>query len=430
MKLSEAVRRSFSRTRRHGAAAVGLAATLAVAGTVVASGPVGAAPHGKFKGTVVIGASLSLSGDFSTDGQAFDRGYHLWANWQNAHGGLMGDKVVLKILSDKSTPTQAETNYNTLISSDHAKLVIGPFSSLLTAPSAKAAHRHGYALVEGAGGAPAVFQLNLDNVFDVSYPVATGLVPFAKWVAAMPQATRPKTVAYATITTIFESSQFPIARKILSKAGVKTAYTKAFPTETTDFTPIASGIVSSKATIVLIGGTDVPTISSFMSTFESAHYNPKAIIATAGPDQGADFLKAVGTSNAIGLMVEGGWYPGFASAASKKMVHSYVKKYGGTASAVNADVAEAYSVGQVLTEAVKHTHGFTNSKIIHYLHSGATFTSVQGAVKFNKLGENIAAVDLAFQWQTKTGSPYFAQVLPTKAKGSVAPLYPKPSWGG
>jgi branched-chain amino acid transport system substrate-binding protein len=429
MNFGEVVSKVYSKGGSRRAAAVGLAATLALAASIAASGPASASGQKKFKGTAVIGASLSLSGDFSTDGQAFERGYDLWEQWQNKHGGLLGDKVVLKILSDKSTPTQAETNYNTLISSDHAKLVIGPFSSLLTAPSAKAAHRHGYALVEGAGGAPAVFQLKLDNVFDVSYPVATGLVPFAKWVASMPKATRPKTAAYATITTIFESSQFPIARRILTKAGVATAYTKAFPTETTDFTPIASGIVNSKATIVLIGGTDVPTISSFMSTFESAHYNPKAIIATAGPDQGADFLKAVGTSNAIGVMVEGGWYPGFTNASSKALVKRYVSEYGGTASGVNADVAEAFSVGEVLAEAVKGTDSFTNAKIIKYLHSGKTFSSVQGPVKFNKLGENVAAVDLAFQWQTKTGKPYFAQVLPTTDKGSVAPVYPKAPWG-
>jgi len=420
-------RRARVRTAVGGASAVLLAAaTLGAWGAASGASP---ARHEKLGSPVVIGASLSLSGDFSTDGQAFDRGYHLWQSWQNAHGGLLGHKIVLKILSDKSTPTQAATNYNALITSDHAKLVIGPFSSLLTVPSAKAAHRHGYALIEGAGGAPAVFDLKLTNVFDVSYPVATGLVPFAKWVAKMPSATRPKTAAYATITTIFESSQFPLARKILTKAGVKTVYTKAFPTETTDYTPIASGIVSSHATIVLIGTTAVPQISSFMSTFESAHYNPKAIIATAGPDQGADFLKAVGTKNAIGMMVEGGWYPGFKSKASEAMVRRYVKRYGGTASSVNADVAEAYSVGQVLTEAVKATHGFTNRKIIHFLHGHKTLQTVQGPVRFNAKGENVAGLDFAFQWQTKTGKPAFEQVIPPTAKGSVPPIYPKPVWG-
>ena len=39
---------------------------------------------------ILIGASLSLTGDFSADGQAFDRGYKLWASDVNASGGLLG----------------------------------------------------------------------------------------------------------------------------------------------------------------------------------------------------------------------------------------------------------------------------------------------------------------------------------------------------
>jgi len=44
----------------------------------------------------------------------------------------------------------------------------------------------------------------------------------------------------------------------------------------------------------------------------------------------------------------------------------YIKKYGGTARR-QADVAEAYAVGQVITAAVKATGGFDNTKIITYL---------------------------------------------------------------
>ena len=32
------------------------------------------------KAPITIGASLSLTGDFSADGQAFERGYQLWAS--------------------------------------------------------------------------------------------------------------------------------------------------------------------------------------------------------------------------------------------------------------------------------------------------------------------------------------------------------------
>ena len=404
-----------------------------VAGTVVAAwsgtSAAGSARHEKLGSPVVIGASLSLTGTFSAAGKAFTRGYHLWEAYQNAHGGLLGHRIELKIISDKSTPNQAATNYTTLIAHDHVKLTIGPFSSLLTLPSAKVAHRYGYALIEGAGGAPKIFEQGLPNVFDVSYPVATGLVPFAKWLASMPKSKRPKSAAYATITTIFTSSQFPAARKILEAAGVKTAYTNVFPTETTDFTPIADAMAASKATVALVGSVDVPTVSSFANAFETAHYNPKALIFTSGSDMGKTFLPAVGTKNAIGVMNPNGWYPGIKNALSKAMVKAYLKKYGGRAATINATTAEAYSVGEVLTQAVKATHSFTNKKILKFLHSGKTMTSVQGPVKFNKVGENIKGLVFAFQWQTKTGKPTLEQVLPLHAKGSVPPLYPKPVWG-
>ena len=124
------------------------------------------------------------------------------------------------------------------------------------------------------------------------------------------------------------------------------------------------------------------------------------------------------------MMVPDGWYPGYVNPSSKQMVREYVAKYGGTASSVNADVAEAYSVGQMMAQAVAATHGTDNSKIINYLHSGVTLTSVQGPVKFDALGENGAAASFVFQWQK--GS--FNQVLPARTSGSVPILATKPAW--
>src|SRR6476619_3145262 len=61
-------------------------------------------------GPLTIGASLSLTGDFSADGQAFERGYQLWAKDVNAHGGILGRTVKLTILNDGSSPNQVVTN--------------------------------------------------------------------------------------------------------------------------------------------------------------------------------------------------------------------------------------------------------------------------------------------------------------------------------
>jgi branched-chain amino acid transport system substrate-binding protein len=408
--------------------AVGAAALLAACGgSSSSSTSSGSSSSGsKSASPITIGTSLSLSGDFSADGQAFQKGYELWVHDQNAKGGLMGHPIQLKVLSDASSPAQVVTNYNTLIGSDKVPLVFGPFSTLLTAPSARVAARYGYAFVEGAGGAPAVFTEGLHNVFDVSVPVTLNLVTWANWIASMPAGQRPKTAAYATVNDPFTQPQIPEAQKILQNAGVKTVYNKVIPMEVTDYTAIAGQVASTHAEAMVLGSVDVPTVSAFVHAFIQQHYNPKAFIATAGPDQGATFVKAVGPGNENGIFVPNGWFPGFQKPDSQQMVREYIAKYGGTASGINADVAEAYSVGQVLAQAVNATHSLDNSKIIAYLHSGATMDSVQGPVTFNALGQNTAQKTLTFQWQNGN----LVQTLPASTAGSKPPVYPKPAWKG
>jgi len=373
---------------------------------------------------ITIGTSLSLSGDFSDDGQAFERGYKLWVADQNKAGGLLGHPIKLEVLSDASSPAQVVSNYQKLIGSNKDQLVFGPFSSLLTVPAARIAARYGYAFVEGAGGAPSVFGAGLHNVFDVSIPVKDNLVTFAQWVASLPPSKRPKTAAYATVNDPFTQPQLPEAQKILEGAGVKTVLNKVFPAEVTDYTAIAGQVASAKPDVFLLGSVDVPTVSAFTHVFIQQHFNPKAFIATAGPDQGAQFIKAVGAGNENGIFVPNGWYGGFKKADSQQMVKEYIAQYGGDPSGINADVAEAYSVGQVLAQAVQATHSFDQQKIISYLKNGTTLNSVQGPVKFDSQGENLAQKTLTFQWQNAK----LVQTLPTSTPGSTPPTYPKPAW--
>jgi branched-chain amino acid transport system substrate-binding protein len=394
--------------------AIGSTAALLAAGLAACSGS-SSSSSTSAKTPILIGASLSLTGDFSADGQAYKRGYELWEHDVNAAGGIDGRKVKLIILNDNSSPSQVDTNYTDLISSDKVDLTFGPFSSLLTAPAAEVAHRYGYAFIEGAGGAPLVFSEKLDNVFDVSLPVANELDPFTNWIKSLPAGQRPTTAAYPMANDPFATPQVQRTQGLLQPTGIKTVYSKIFPEEVPDYLPNGDLVAASKAQAVVLGSTDVPTVASFMKAFEEQHYNPKVFVAAAGPDQAA---------NANGMMVPDAWYPGFDNAASKAMVSEYVKIYGGSASDVNADVAEAYSVGQVTEAAVKATGGTVGSKIISYLHSGVTISTVQGPAEFNSLGENTKAIAFIFQWQNGN----FVQVLPPDAPGSVKVLYPKPNW--
>ncbi|HEX6796882.1 MAG TPA: amino acid ABC transporter substrate-binding protein [Ktedonobacterales bacterium] len=371
---------------------------------------------------IKIGFTVSLTGDFSADGLAFKQGYQLWANDVNAKGGILGRKVTLDILDDASNPDTVTTDYQKLITVDKCDFVIGPFSTLLTKPASVVAHRYGYALLEGAGGGPSVFQQGLNNVFDVSLPVANNLVSFAQWILALPASQRPQSAAYATEDDPFTQPQVDLARSILEQGGVKTAYYHVYPAETTDFTPIAQNVIHSGAQVDVFG-TLLPDISAFIQAFKQQHYNPQAMIATAGPDQGTQFLNNIGgAASAEGIFVPNGWYAELNAPGNQAMVNEYVAKYGGTPDEISSDIAEAYSVGQVLDQAVTHNNSLDNSKLIQELHSG-TFDSVQGKVKFDSTGQNTAATSYEFQWQSGKLIPVYPPAV-----ASAQPEFPKPNW--
>jgi branched-chain amino acid transport system substrate-binding protein len=83
----------------------------AVALLATACGSSGNSSSGSSSSPIKIGVSLSLTGDFSADGKAFQQGYQLWAKTVNANGGLLGRQVTLDIANDASSPVQVVTNY-------------------------------------------------------------------------------------------------------------------------------------------------------------------------------------------------------------------------------------------------------------------------------------------------------------------------------
>jgi branched-chain amino acid transport system substrate-binding protein len=420
------------------AAARAAAVTILAAASVAACGlgTAGPADNGEPSGTpITVGMSLSLTGDFSADGHACLRGYRLWAADLNNNGGLLGRPVRLVVIDDKSDPDTAKRAYTTLITRDHVDLTLGPFSSLLTIPAAQVAHKYGYALVEGSGTAPAVYATKLPNLFGVSAPVAEQMVPFAKWVASLPLGQRPKSAAYAMVADPFADPPVQTAQGILEKAGITTAYSNAHAlyTKTTPAALAADAqkVAATHPDIVLIGSVDVPTVAAFINEFKQLHFNPKMIIAAAGPDQGQAFLNAVGPNNAYGIMVPNTWYGGYQNALSHVMVQEYIAKYGGTISQINGDVAEAYSAGQVIADAVAGV-GLDQQRIISFLHSrGTVVNTVQGTAFWGRYvagkpsGENLRASSFVFQWQPIAR---FVQVLSSVGQPSphIEPV--KPAW--
>ena len=85
-------------------------------------------------GTIRIGASLPLTGEFSQGGLDTQRGYETWVEMTNEKGGLLGKQVEIIVKDDATQQETAVSNYNNLISQDRVNRVSATISG--------SSHRH------------------------------------------------------------------------------------------------------------------------------------------------------------------------------------------------------------------------------------------------------------------------------------------------
>jgi branched-chain amino acid transport system substrate-binding protein len=382
--------------------------------TTSAAGPATGSP-------VTVGISLSLSGDFSDSGKAAMRGYKLWADVANAHGGLLGHRVKVKILDDTSSPTQVVANYQTLITKDKVAFTVGPFSTLLTAPAASVANRYHYAFIEPAGGGPAVFGEKLHNVFFTQpAPVVQSADVFAHYILSLPKSQRPKTAAYPSLDDPFASPIADRVRQLLQAAGIRTLFKTVYPAEQTDMTPIVSKYAAKKPDLV-VGGTQNSDAYAQVKSMIQLKFSPKFLFLSNGPNDPAEFPSKVGRANVNGIFSSGDWFPSSNAPGNAAFVAAYLKKYGGDSGSIDPTSAEAYATGQVLQAAVSKTNSLDNGKIITALHAGS-WPTVEGVLSWNSIGEPQGS-DLLVEW-------VHGKLLPVYPKSVAlhAPIQPKPPW--
>ncbi len=409
------MRQSHSRPVLLAAPLLLLATVLAACGTSPsASGTSGKTP-------VTIGISLSLSGDFSNTGKAGKLGYELWADQVNANGGLLGHHVNLMIADDASNPNQAVTNYENFITRDHVTLVAGPYSSLLSLPSAKVAQRYGYAFVEGAGNGPSVFQACLPNLIYAGPATSTnGGMVWANFILSLPKAEQPRTAAYPDLNDPFALPEAQALQSVFQAHGIRTVYQSVYPSETTDLTPVIEHVAATHPDMVVSGSQDQDGWAQVKAMVQ-LKFSPKFLFMTNGPENPVDFPNNVGRQNTTGIFTSDVWTPTANLPGNKQFVAAYLQKFGGTPQQIDSTSAQTYSVGQMIQAAVERTHSFDNAKLIKALHQGS-YTTLLGKIHVNKCGAPSGTLFLE-EW---IGGKLL--IVYPQSVAQHAPVIPKPAW--
>jgi len=377
-------------------------------------------PGAAASGPILIGISLPLTGDFSEPGKGIQRGYEAWAKVVNEAGGLLGRQVKLKFLDDQSSADRVVSDYEQLIGKDKADLVFGPFSTRLVVPAARVAEEYGMLFVEPAGAAKAVFEHGFKNLFYAAPAVATDHYKYlASYLLALPEATRPKTAAYASMDDPFAQSTAYGLKERLEAGGIKTVVNEVYPPSTTDFSSIAAKIAASSADII-VGGSQYQDGVNLIIALQQLGYQPKLAAFSTAPTE-AEFAKAIG-NKAEGILAPTGYTPQSQFPSNIEFVKKYTAQFGGPPA---EDEANGYTTGQVVAAAVKAVgcaeQGECQKKLVAWLHAKQVDTVV-GPLTWDDKGRPQGA-HMIQQW---VGGK-IQIVLPESLKEADL-VFPKPAW--
>lgn len=371
---------------------------------------------------IVIGASLPLTGNFSEPGTAAGRGYEVWAELINAsEDQFLGRPVELIVLDNASDQDTAVADYERLITVDEVDLVVGPFSSFLVIPTSEVAARYGYAFVEPAGGAPDVFNRGLDNIFFAQpAPGSWQADPLAEYLLGLPEDEQPTTFAVVSQDDPFTLGVMERAKEFLTEGGMELVFDEIYAPETTDFSAIAIQVADLDPDLI-IGGTVLEDSIGQIRAYQEAGYQPRFAYFTTGPSLPVPFREALGEATE-GIFASISWFPEADTFENPEFVEQYIEMFGGEASDIPEDAANAFTVGQVLHQAAVNIESIDNEDLIVELHS-ATFETVVGPLSFDEVGAPQGSFML-LQWQDDT----FVIVGPSdRAEGEpIGP--PKPEW--
>ncbi len=118
---------------------------------------------------ITLGAAVSLSGKYSTNGLYTQKGYDLAVEKINSQGGVkVGGKtykLAIKYYDDESTPARGAELAERLIKQDGIKFILGPYSSGLTKAIAPVTEANKVPMVEANGASRSLFTNGWKYIF-------------------------------------------------------------------------------------------------------------------------------------------------------------------------------------------------------------------------------------------------------------------------
>ena len=373
---------------------------------------------------IILGAAVSITGKYATNGKHTKNGYELGVKVINDSGGItVGGKkykVSVKYYDDESTPARGAQLAERLINQDKVQFLLGPYGSGLTKAMAPVTEKYKVPMIEANGASLSLFNKGYKYLFAMLSTTEQYLQSAVALAADV--AKDPKKVHVAGA---FENDPFSqdIRAGVFSDAkrfGMKTVIDDKLPPDLNDMSATLTKVKAVKPDLLVVSG----------------HAKGAALAIRQVSDMKVDVpmlaLTHCDSADIIGKFGKAAEYALCASQWDRSL--SYKDKYFGSAEdfaklfektygyAPPYQAAESAAAVLIYKEAFEQANSFDKKKVRDAIAKTNTQT-FYGNVKFDKTGKNIAKPMVLYQVQ----DGQFKVVAPAKWASSKL-RWPTPPW--
>jgi len=376
---------------------------------------------------IVLGAAVSLTGKYSTNGKHTQNGYNLAVERINSKGGVTvgGKSYKFEIIyyDDESNSKRAAQLAERLIKQDGIKYMLGPYSSGLTKAMAPVTEENKIPMVEANGASRSLFTKGYKYLFAVLSP-ANQYLEVAIDLAVEKNGGKPVKIAMAFEQDAFSQDVRLGIVDAAKRTGSKIIIDDKLPKELNDMAATLAKVKATKPDVLVVSGHSKGALTAIRQIAEMKVDVPMLAMTHCDASK---LAKQHGKKSEYALCAAQ-WHKTLSYkdkffGNGKKFDKDFTAEYG---YAPPYQAAESAAALLVWKSAFERANSFDTEKLRGAL-AKTDMQTFYGNIKFGSGGQNTAKPMVLFQVRCKGDTCENKVVAPTKW-ASAKLVHPVPSW--
>ena len=360
---------------------------------------------------IQIGATMSETGSYSTQGIAARNGYRLCEKHTNEQGGVLGREIEFVIYDDESDSDTAISLYEQLITEDNVDLVMGPYGSTLTEAVAPVTEQHQYVMISPLAATTSIWEQGREYLFMVLPPAELFLAGLIDMAAERD---------LETFAIIMEDELFPRAAgtgaaELAEEEGMEVVLNEVYESGTEDFSPLLTEIRENEVEVIGMAASALDDFITVTRQMKEHEVNVQMFGTSGVVDQYRDEL-GDDADYTYGLSA---WEPVLPNPGNDEFVAAYEQEFD---MAPSFHAAGGYGSCQIFMEAITEAGSVDSDEIRQVLLELET-TTVFGDYAVDERGYQIANQGTFVQWQDGERIVVWPEDVATGE-----PRFPTPRW--